>query len=59
LSAALGRTPTVDEVASTLFDVVRELESPAADMMSTDTELETSMGRLVDRYIDDCWTWRR
>ena len=59
LSAALGRIPSSNEVASTLFDAVRELECPTADVVETDAELETSTRRLIDRYVDDCWTWRR
>ena len=59
LSVALGRTPSVDEVASTLFDAVREVECPTAQLMENDADLETSTRRLIDRYVDDCWTWRR
>ena len=59
LSAALGRVPSSNEVALTLFDAVRELECPTADVVETDAELETSTRRLIDRYVDDCWTWRR
>jgi lipoate-protein ligase A len=59
LSAALGRTPGVDEVASALFDAVIALEDPAADVLEPDAGLNASTQRLVDRYVDDGWTWRR
>ena len=59
LASALGRAPNVEEVASTLFYAVQSLECPDAAMMETDAELEASTRRLVDRYVDDSWTWRR
>ena len=59
LSSALNRTPTVDEVASALFDAVVGLECPAANAIQPDAHLESSTRRLVDRYTDDSWTWRR
>jgi len=59
LTASLGRTPTVDEVADALFDAVRERECPAADVLRMDSALQAAQARLVARYLDDCWTWRR
>ena len=59
LAAALGRTPSVDEVARALFDTVREIESVDADELQIDSALESAQARLVPRYVDDCWTWRR
>jgi lipoate-protein ligase A len=59
LAASLGRTPTADEVAGALFDAVRELECPSADELLLDAGLEAAQARLVARYNDDCWTWRR
>jgi hypothetical protein len=59
LAGALGRTPTADEVASALFDAVREIECPDADELRMDSALESARSRLVARYVDDCWTWRR
>jgi lipoyl(octanoyl) transferase len=58
LSAALGRAPGVDEVARSLFDAVLE-ENPTAEELSLDQALGAAAGRLVARYVDDCWTWRR
>jgi lipoate-protein ligase A len=59
LAASLGRTPSVDEVASALFEAVRELECPDADELQPDAALASARARLVARYLDDCWTWRR
>jgi len=59
LAASLGRTPSVDEVARALFHAVRELECPTTDELRVDTTLQAATSRLVARYIDDCWTWRR
>jgi lipoyl(octanoyl) transferase len=59
LSRSLGRTPGVDEVAAALFDAVRTLECPRADMLAIDDALDTTKARLLLRYTDDCWTWRR
>jgi lipoyl(octanoyl) transferase len=59
LTAALQRTPTVDEVAEALFDAVLDLECPAAARLEMDAALESSVTRLVERYVDERWTWRR
>jgi lipoyl(octanoyl) transferase len=59
LGAALGRTPSVEEVADALFDAVREIECPDADTLRMDSALESAQARLAARYVDDCWTWRR
>jgi len=59
LAAALGRTPSVDEVAGALFDTVRENECVDADTLQIDSALESAQARLAARYVDDCWTWRR
>jgi lipoyl(octanoyl) transferase len=59
LAAALGRTPSVDEVAGALFETVREVECLDADTLQMDSALEAAQARLTDRYLDDCWTWRR
>ena len=59
LSAALGRTPDADEVASALFAAVRSLECPRASELTLDSTVEAAMQRALDRYRDDDWTWRR
>ena len=59
LSAALGRAPSVDEVADALFAAVRSLECPRATEFVLDSTVERAMERTLDRYRDDRWTWRR
>ena len=59
LAAALGRTPSVDEVAGALFETVREIECLDADTLLIDSALESAQARLAARYVDDGWTWRR
>jgi lipoate-protein ligase A len=59
LTAALGRAPTVDEVADSLFASVRSLECPCATDLTMDSTVEQAMNRALDRYRDDEWTWRR
>ena len=59
LTAALGRAPSVDEVAATLFASVRSLECPRATELTLDSTIEQAMHRALDRYRDDEWTWRR
>jgi len=59
LTAALGRSPGVDEVADALFAAVRSLECPCATEFSLDSTVEQAMERALDRYRDEGWTWRR
>jgi lipoate-protein ligase A len=59
LHAALGRSPSVDEVAEALFGAVRTLEDPEAAPLTLDDELLAEAGRWEARYLDDRWTWRR
>lgn len=63
LRDALGRAPTLDEVALALFAAVRALADPAARAL-TDGELAATLpaGELAElrrQYEDDAWTWRR
>lgn len=58
LESALGRIPTVEEVAAALFEGVRRggfLTAPCA----LDADLAASMHAVLPRYLDDRWTWRR
>jgi lipoate-protein ligase A len=58
LSDALGRTPSIDEVASALFESVRSLEDRAASSLEErDTRENTS--RHLAEYENELWTWRR
>jgi lipoate-protein ligase A len=59
LTDALGRTPTVHEVADSLFSAVRALECPCATELTLDSTIERAMTRALDRYRDEQWTWRR
>jgi len=59
LKDSLGRTPSVDEVATAMFDAVHELECANASVLEMDAALDAAKARLVSRYVDDCWTWRR
>lgn len=57
MASALGRVPSLDEVAEALFASVRRLEDPSA---STIDETETSeyTARYLERYRSEWWTWR-
>jgi lipoate-protein ligase A len=58
LTAALGRAPDFDEVAQSLFDAVKSLEDPAAtDLHESETTELTA--RLIEKYQNELWTWRR
>ena len=59
LTSALGRAPSTAQVASALFDSVRRLECSTATEIVMDTTLADATRRLLDRYLDDRWTWRR
>lgn len=59
LHAALGRVPSVREVADALFDAVRSHECADATELQPDTMVEAATRRALDRYLDDRWTWRR
>jgi lipoate-protein ligase A len=59
LNAALGRRPSVHEVAAALFESVRALECESATELAFDDRVSTAKHRLLDRYLDDRWTWRR
>jgi lipoate-protein ligase A len=59
LTAALGRSPTVEEIAASLFAAVRALECPTATELALDESVDHSMHGALDRYRDDQWTWRR
>jgi lipoyl(octanoyl) transferase len=68
LRAALGRTPTVDEVADALFTAARASLTPSLDaevsplsldaVLSRDDLLRADVGALRARYSDEHWTWR-
>jgi lipoate-protein ligase A len=61
LSEALGRAPSLTEVAEALRSAVRALEltEPSELLLGADDELRARTSALVVRYRDDHWTWRR
>ena len=59
LRQALGRSPSLAEVADALFAAARRLEDPAAAPIEADAALRERTDLLRVRYLDDRWTWRR
>ena len=59
LRGELGRAPTAHEVASALFDAVRQHEDPAAIEIDFEPTLLEHAQTLQAHYLDDAWTWRR
>ncbi len=57
LRAALGRAPSVSEVASALFDAVRQLEDADALQMA-EADVQQATARHLERYASERWTWR-
>jgi len=58
LSAALGREPSVKEVAAALFEAVRALEDAGASVLG-EGELDEVKSTHLHRYRNPLWTWRR
>jgi len=58
LRAALGRAPTVADVAEALAAAVRA-HDPGAEPLVVDDALRRSAESLRAQYRDDGWTWRR
>lgn len=59
LFEAIGRRPTIEEVASALFDAVRSLEFATARELAVDSSLDQSTQLALHRYRSETWTWRR
>ncbi len=59
LRQALGRAPSLDEVADALFDAARALEDPDAAVLCVDAPLRAAAEQARARYADPAWTWRR
>ncbi len=59
LREALGRAPTLHEVAEALFSAVRAQADPDAAPFIGDASLERAARTARARYIDALWTWRR
>lgn len=59
LRAALGRAPSLEEVADALHQAVRALEDPCATVLLVDATLRDAARARLARYEDVAWTWRR
>jgi len=59
LREALGRAPSLHEVAEALFSAVRDFRGAAALPLELDAILTQAADRARARYVDDSWTWRR
>jgi lipoate-protein ligase A len=58
LHALLGRAPDALEIASAMFDAVREIEDPDATELAEDEVRGEALER-VPHFLDEDWTWRR
>lgn len=58
LSRALGRTPSVEEVANALVDAVRDIEDPDARALD-ESEARGYTRAELPHFENELWTWRR
>jgi lipoate-protein ligase A len=58
LTSLLGRAPDASEVAEAMFDAVRRLEDEDAIVLAEE-EIRADALKLVPRFLDEGWTWRR
>ena len=58
LRAALGRAPSVDEVAAALFAAIEDQEG-TSPVMIAEREAARLPAAHLDRYRNELWTWRR
>jgi len=58
LRAALGRAPTVHEIADALFDAARATLDPNATTLVLDPEVCADVEKFRALYADEGWTWR-
>ena len=59
LSDALGRVPTVSEIAGALARSIEAASGQPPASQEIDEPLRARTSALVVRYLDDAWTWRR
>ena len=59
LAEALGRAPTVDDIACALRDAIELVEGTQPESLAIDDALRARAADLVVRYADSAWTWRR
>lgn len=58
LARALGREPSINEVAAQLFDAVRHLEDSEACILD-ESATRAYTDRYLDNYTNELWTWRK
>ena len=58
LSTLMGRPPSSEEVATAMFEAVRDLEDPRARELD-ENELRDDTRTHLPHYLDEAWTWRR
>jgi lipoate-protein ligase A len=59
LAEALGRAPSVDDIADTIRDAIEGVEGMQPIDLLLDDTLRARVCALVVRYVDNAWTWRR
>jgi lipoyl(octanoyl) transferase len=59
LAQALGRIPSVDDVAIALGDAIEGIEGIRPAELVIDEMVRARVSALVVRYLDPAWTWRR
>lgn len=58
LHALLGRAPNVEEVATAMFDAVRQIEDADAEELA-ESEIRGQALERVPHFLNEDWTWRR
>ncbi len=59
LAAALGREPSIDEVAGHLRNALERATGTAPQPLTVSREIEADTAELRAVYESDAWTWRR
>lgn len=59
LRSVLGRSPSLAEVSGALFGAVMRFADAEAEPLAEDEQLRRDAERLLERYRDPAWTWRR
>jgi lipoate-protein ligase A len=59
LRAALGRSPSLDEVHAALAGAVLSMADPTASALELDRETRRCADELAGGFRDPAWTWRR
>ena len=59
LIQALGREPSLEEVAGSILESLQSQVGGPADPLCLDAELLDDVERLCVGYADESWTWRR